>query len=514
MSDSHRDWLSGPTVLLRGMPSVENPPTLAFIVPQSLVSRVKYGLDLIGKLDKCTKIQQIALKGDCETSKTGHSKNGADTWFTIPTTWIAEAASSQACQDEKVELLRLMGLEQLAHQISYHVIQHSCDQVQSKRLQNNSKLGQIVHQWLLSLPSDLSASLIDRTISSLNWSYSIYPPLLLLPSSTSAQNLWPILLNADIQPYREELFTAICKAFKVTHIALNRPIPGVCPDTSPNILRSPTNLIPLHGDFGPSLPPPAHNPTADDFEAAFWCSATQNGIYQSWAPRYTMFSRGNLSEKTRVLKLKSLTSEGLGGAGPGEISAVDLYSGIGYFAFSYVKAGIGKMLCWEINGWSVEGLRRGAEANGWKCKVADGEQQQAVRCDGLISEAEDLDIQDEHLVVFHESNEKAVRRIEKIRTEIPSIRHVNCGLLPSSSKSWETAVLLLDPVQGGWIHAHENVNPKELQSKKAEVIKLFTILANAQLSGDFIVSCEKIETVKSYGPSINHCVFDIAVLPF
>ena len=38
----------------------------------------------------------------------------------------------------------------------------------------------------------------------------------------------------------------------------------------------------------------------------------------------------------------------------------DLYAGIGYFAFSYAKAGVGKVLCWEINPWSVDGLRRGA----------------------------------------------------------------------------------------------------------------------------------------------------------
>ena len=77
-----------------------------------------------------------------------------------------------------------------------------------------------------------------------------------------------------------------------------------------------------------------------------------------------MFSRGNIAEKTRILRLETLKPERLG-ASVEETSAVDLYAGIGYFAFSFAKAGVGTVLCWEINPWSVEGFKRGAGRNKW-----------------------------------------------------------------------------------------------------------------------------------------------------
>src|SRR5690606_18256943 len=117
-------------------------------------------------------------------------------------------------------------------------------------------------------------------------------------------------------------------------------------------------------------------PRQEDLENAFWVSTKQNGIFQTWAPRYTMFSRGNITEKARILdfhrgdaglerRKKSLAAlKGLW--------AVDLYAGIGYFVFSYAKRGM-RVLCWEINPWSVEGLRRGALRNGWKVKLVQGQ---------------------------------------------------------------------------------------------------------------------------------------------
>ncbi|KAG7005080.1 hypothetical protein G7Y79_00022g053010 [Physcia stellaris] len=386
----------------------------------------------------------------------------------------------------------------------------------AKDAQGMNKMGRVVNDWLLLLPSTLRETFFSKAAFATNWSYTIYPPLLLFPPNTFAKEPWPALLTADLQPQRQQLYASICKAFKVTHIALNGPVPGTSLDATPNILRSPTKLIPLYGDFGSNLPPPPeHDPTADDFRDAFWCSTTQNGIFQTWAPRYTMFSQGNLSEKTRVLQLKSLRRDGLGGVEPKEISAVDLYAGIGYFAFSYAKAGVGKVLCWEINGWSVEGLRRGADENKWKCKVITDEQVRANLDEMARIEVGKLDLQGEQLIVFKESNQKAPERIEALRSQIPPVRHVNCGFLPSSSGSWETAVRLLDPLQGGWIHAHENVNAKEIEMRKLEVIETFRAIANniGFSESASCVACEQVEVVKSYGPGIYHCVFDIAVLP-
>ena len=225
-----------------------------------------------------------------------------------------------------------------------------------------------------------------------------------------------------------------------------------------------------------------------------------------------MFSRGNASEKTRLLGLKSL-----GGHGAREVSAVDLYAGIGYFAFSYVKIGVGRVFCWEINGWSVEGLRRGAGENGWGgCVVGCGEGWEGCEGKKGIGMGQG-GFRDERLVVFKESNEKAVERIDGMRGEIPPVRHVNCGFLPSSSDSWKIAVQLLDPVQGGWIHAHENVNTKDVERRGREVVEIFTALVSTYGRGSIReharVTCEHVETVKSYGPRVSHCVFDIAILP-
>lgn len=225
-----------------------------------------------------------------------------------------------------------------------------------------------------------------------------------------------------------------------------------------------------------------------------------------------MFSRGNLSEKKRVLELPSLTRDGLGGKVPGEISAVDLYAGIGYFAFSYMKAGVGKVLCWELNPWSIEGMRRGAERNGWKFrKVEDREDV----IDSQIGEGAESSGNEQELVVFHEDNEGAIARISRMReiaNDFSPIRHVNCGLLPTSEGSWKTAVQILDPQEGGWIHAHENVKVREVEQRKHELIGKFTELTHHYHgTRRFSIECSHIETVKSYGPGVSHVVFDIAI---
>ncbi|KAK6858721.1 S-adenosyl-L-methionine-dependent methyltransferase [Apiospora arundinis] len=82
-----------------------------------------------------------------------------------------------------------------------------------------------------------------------------------------------------------------------------------------------------------------------------------------------MFRRGNIKEKARVLSFHEPTDPSLHhrAMSLGELCnkwAVDMYAGIGYFVFSYAELGM-RVLCWELNPWSVEGLRRGALANGW-----------------------------------------------------------------------------------------------------------------------------------------------------
>lgn len=245
-----------------------------------------------------------------------------------------------------------------------------------------------------------------------------------------------------------------------------------------------------------------------------------------------MFSRGNISEKTRLLSLDSLTVAGLGGKSPRDTSAVDLYAGVGYFAFSYVKRGVGKVLCWEINPWSVEGLRKGAEMNGWDLKIDKmglGEAQETDKTKEINGEGINL-------IVYFESNEHAARRTNIIRDSIPPIRHVNCGFLPTSQPSWATAVQALDPIQGGWIHVHENIFTHSFNLRQKEITCIFKELVESNQHrhhnfqypqhhhhhhhhrgkasvSQWTVECVHFEQVKNFAPGVVHCVLDIAILP-
>ena len=350
-------------------------------------------------------------------------------------------------------------------------------------------------------------------VLSYNSTYMIYPPLLLLPPTTLS-NLSSVFISTgqSLPQDMSSLFVLLCKEFNISHIALNAPIPANTSKEATiqgrehleaNDLRSPTGFTPLYGDFGPALPP-YHIPSTKDFSSAFWCTAQQNGISQIWAPRYTMFSRGNITEKARILKFETLTKARLDSR-PEETSAVDLFAGIGYFAFSYVKAGVGKVLCFEINPWSVEGLRKGAKRNKWGVKVIENNS----------ASNETVNVE-ERLIVFQESNEHAARRVNSIRASIPPIRHVNCGLLPSSEASWEVAVQVLDPT-GGWIHVHENASRREIECRIEEVVGILKRLVVkhrvSEAGKQWKVECDHVEQVKSYAPGVFHYVLDISISP-
>ena len=484
---------------------------IALIVPQSKVKIVKDRLEDNGKLSRLSKIRPWS-EDSGNTTADGALNSSR---YLVPTTEILEENSPNFAPEESMlDLLTRLDLQYLKADIGYTTVMLTQKNgwKAKKAPYESNKLARTVHEWLLTLPLHNASVTADNLISLTRRSYLIHPPMLLLPANTFSAKPWFDLLSALPEAHISRLYASICTAFKLTHVALDGPIPSISGE-SPNILRSPSSLTPLHGEFGPSLaPPPEHNPTKEDFNNAFWCSTSQNGIVQTWAPRYTMFSRGNLSEKKRVLELGTLSKDGLGGREPAETSAVDLYSGIGYFAFSYFKAGIGMVLCWELNPWSVEGMRRGAEANGWMCRIVrDDGGADYIKSNERFAEG---NAREQELVVFPENNEKAEERIAGIRGRIPPIRHINCGFLPTSSDSWSTAVQILDPREGGWIHAHENVRSGDNEHRKDEIVTTFRELAQTYLGIQrFHISCSHIDIVKSYGPGINHVVFDIAVMP-
>lgn len=386
--------------------------------------------------------------------------------------------------------------------------------------------------------SDHRFNLEDLT-SSLPKRFTIYPPLLLLPANAlNASQQWQDFISALDDGQLRLLYECIAGSFSaygVTHIAINAPIVRETAAGEENKMRSPTGLVPLYGNFGP-LPVTSdgkpdeqllNNPTEADFQAALWASAIQNsGITQVWAPVYSMFSRGNISEKARILGLGKEPFEGLEENGLGQpledVAVVDMYAGIGYFVFSYLRRGAGRVWAWEINAWSVEGLRRGCERNGWRIMVVKTDSEGQV--EGGIGRLVD-ELSDEHRVVaFLGDNSFAADILGELRSELEergrwkTIRHVNLGLLPSSKPSWEGAVRVLDTNASGWIHVHENVDIESIGTMQTSIEgELGSLLSIHRVTSQEIraekVSCRHVEKVKTYAPGVMHCVFDMYVAP-
>ncbi|KAL9000079.1 MAG: hypothetical protein Q9169_001154 [Polycauliona sp. 2 TL-2023] len=518
----------------------------SLIVPDKKVKAIKTALEAHDLLDKNIKISPAAPKASleqvtdasimsppCLTAKHPDVPNPCShertAWFSIPTLFQLDD-TEHVINHAETTRARDTILERTA------VTDQGCIGASVRTLKRLLQVNEpnpllsAIHTWLDILESENDDAIspnLEHSLDKHTWTYTVYSPMLLLPSNFLSKEPFPELLIGPLQPRLPELWHLICRKLNVTHIAINKPIPAKSHNTlassegpassDPNTLRSPTNLTPVHGDFGsPNLPPTEHN-----FQRAFWVSTVQNDITQVWPPLYTMFSRGNISEKARLLKLLSPSSSGadsLSSIEPSRSSAVDLYAGIGYFAFSYAKAGVAEILCWELNGWSIEGLKRGAKKNGWTTKmfVENGK--------GNIDSLDNNNAQDEdeclseRFLIFNESNQMAAQRVERLRSRIPPIRHVNCGYLPGSSDSWDVAVRVLDPVQGGWIHAHENVGIQDIDRRRGEIVDTFRDLVYRCQKAEagalrFHVACQHVEQVKAYAPGVMHLVFDISILP-
>ena len=363
-----------------------------------------------------------------------------------------------------------------------------------------------ITSWLEALPKEFVDSLgfrIERLLLTAPKRWVVYPPMVLLPSGSFGDAYWD---QSAEENFRDGLWKEILDRIGkkegkgvLTHLAINSGIPlKRCEAERENILRTPSGLVMLYGDFGPDLRP-EHPPSLKDFEEAFWVSTKQNGITQVWAPRYTMFSRGNVKEKARLLDFHSseqgLESRRVGKDKLGEQVAVDLYAGIGYFVFSYVKIGMARALGWELNPWSVEGLRRGATVNGWSVNV--------------VREGEKWEFGDEKIVVFLEDNRKATARMSAMEKEsFGRVKHVNGGLLPTSEASWKTSLEILEG--DGWLHLHENVGVNDVEQRKGDIEEMFMEWLR-QKADERQVKVEHVEYVKTFAPGVWHCVFDVYI---
>ncbi|KAI9821940.1 MAG: hypothetical protein M1827_002522 [Pycnora praestabilis] len=591
---------------------------ILLVVPRTLVETVKSGLEEHGRLDKKVKIRHLSAWEREVLGLGGAQIGGEDGWgegerFLVPTTALlrreaegeGEGAGAGLVEDADGKgrrdgtdpalkqagrnLLSEIGLQTYIPDISIHIPQQQPrPSPPPRRHTSQNPLGAAISAWLSRLPQDLLQSIhitLKELLQFTPKSYTIYPPMLLLPTHTFQVPAWRTLFLEVGQDLVQDLYRTIALAMGVTHIAANAPIPLLMSQSTreyhdheyegsgegdgsddidhplitsseggQNILRRPSDLTPLYGNFGPNVATPS-KPTTRDLEEAFWVSARQNDIYQTWAPLYTMFSRGNMSEKSRLLTLSTLRpppllNGNLQGVRQGEgYSVVDLYAGIGYFAFSYArvldeveegkeraeegkggKKCEGRVLCWELSPWSVAGLRKGAGGNGWGVRVFDFDGPD--RDDGGGGEDgqnEKVDLGDERIIVFREDNKHAVHRISNFRSAISPIRHVNCGLLPSSRGCWSVAVGALDQEVGGWLHIHENIAIKDIAAKSEEILDEIRKIVDGQdhCGGDDSlnltrreglrlrpqrkVECQHIERVKSYAPGVMHCVLDIFI---
>lgn len=360
--------------------------------------------------------------------------------------------------------------------------------------------------------------------------YTIYKQLLMLPANVfTSPPAWAQLYTYLDDTNRQTLYESIASSFRplgITHVALNAPIELTNSSTGiENRMRSPVGLVPLYGDFGPMLEPGKEQPDSNDFNEALWVQTAQNGgIIQCWAPVYTMFSRGNVTEKARILGLGNrfdgLDAASLSGKRVGEISVVDLYAGIGYFSFSYLKRGVKRVWGWELNGWSVEGLRRGCLKNGWGCKVIPLDESGALRditYEAVVNELMDED----RIVLFHGDNRLAAEIMGNIQPLLlqekhaawAAIRHVNLGLLPSSQPTWDISLKLLGHKYGGWAHVHENVDISEIDAKRGDIVAEYKSLGSSLGGQDLQITCDHVEKVKTYAPGVMHCVYDIHINP-
>ncbi|KAK3314692.1 S-adenosyl-L-methionine-dependent methyltransferase [Apodospora peruviana] len=393
---------------------------------------------------------------------------------------------------------------------------------QTPKKKKENPISLAVKSWLQTVQIPSSLSLEDKDgdtdirkhlVEKAPKRWVVYEPMVLLPSGSFTAHLWVSLLESVSHEQKEALWREILKELSsqspspLTHLAVNEGIP------LHNLLRSPSGLNMLHGDFGPAL---SRTPTKSDFEAAFWVTTKQNGIMQTWAPRWTMFSRGNVKEKARLLS--SYSQHNSKSIERRNSWAIDLYAGIGYFVFSYAKLGL-RVLCWELNPWSVEGLRRGALANKWSVRLVTDDELLAKPMNELVGGKGG----EEQIIVFLEDNCRAKGRIRELGMVVV---HINCGFLPSSSKVWRSAWEIMNITNSniddaaGWLHLHENVGVKDIDKRKQEIQDLFDGWAHSeQQQGDYgvvattkkKVTVQHVEMVKTFAPDVWHVVFDVYI---
>ncbi|KAH9812592.1 S-adenosyl-L-methionine-dependent methyltransferase [Melampsora americana] len=293
--------------------------------------------------------------------------------------------------------------------------------------------------------------------------WEVYHDFLLFQPDAFLSKAYQDLIKNDSD--QVDLLKLISEEFQCNHIARKGYINRTDPKRHPHI-------EPLYGDFG-----------QDEFDLTFWTNtrfSTDHGqLTYVWAPTQTMYCRGNAIEKRRIANLPNVM---------GRI-VVDLFCGIGFFAFPYLLAGAQRVIGCEISSWAIEGLKRGAIANNFLTYVFESTEEIQ-----LNHESENA-----KLWIVPYENEKAIEIYRGKAT------HVNLGLLPSSIEFLPQALLALKP-EGGWLHIHGEARRKEESSWVIKVLDL--IRSNGE---NRKIHLEGLHRVKSMGPVLIHWVAEVCI---
>ena len=192
----------------------------------------------------------------------------------------------------------------------------------------------------------------------------------------------------------------------------------------------------------------------NDFGVRFWLDVTK-----------VMFSSGNVTERHRIGNIDM----------SGEI-IVDAFAGIGYYTLPMlVRSNAQHVYACEINPNSIQALQNGAKLNNVE----------------------------KRLTILEGDNLSTMQQVYSLADR------VHLGILPSSKKTWQSAINCLKP-SGGKLHIHMNVEEEKIEDFVTYCSDSIARLAK-QLGREGIVSVEHVEKVKWYAPRIRHIVIDISV---
>lgn len=546
------------------MSSTSSIPVL--IAPPSITKQLKVALDTAGWRDKNKLIarynQLIAGASEEHGRPLGCDLSTYMAMALLPTLPFSRPASSQQlslwdhCQQLDTSILPET-LQDLALQKSIYLTwldpslfttpRHLLVQTPYEKLKDS--LTKFLTPYLTAWPSGdhISIDSLSVLLASVPQKWEHYSDFTLLPPSAFLAEPWPQVLkhlvqldhtqpqqNSSALLIMEQLEKLVQDALGSSHIARKAIIPVQ------DILRRP-KIRPLTGDWG------IHNrfkswiehdqvglldhhtvqeqqqvealthaadaePTPENFASAYWAMTCQNQVWYSWAPMFTMFSAGNITEKERVAHSRPIFDAR-------DKIVVDLYAGIGYFTLVYLlHAGARTVHACEWNPWSVEGLARGADRNGIRWSKVSSLEDASANGQELSTISKQIQRTPKkstkptaplgNLVIYPGDNAQWISCFEN------QAHHVNLGLIPSAELGWVLGVRALCPKEGGYLHVHHNIRVGEEESFKAYLLQsLKQQFAEWKAEQEWDLHIRHMENIKSFAPLVFHYVADVECRP-